>query len=64
MMKIHSTLLFFAVSAASAVLLEDRDACNADNCLRAIRATSRLSGASTDCSNFFGPASTVTPTSL
>ncbi|KAE8441930.1 hypothetical protein EG329_004138, partial [Mollisiaceae sp. DMI_Dod_QoI] len=62
-MKTYSTLLFLAVSTASAAVLEPRDACNADNCLRALRATSRLSFASSDCSNFLNSV-TATPTSF
>jgi hypothetical protein len=62
-MKTYSALLLLTASAVFAAVLEERAGCNADNCLRAVRATARLAIGSSDCSSFLATATTVTPTS-
>ncbi|MCJ1401214.1 Mucin-5B [Xylographa trunciseda] len=57
------TLLFLtAALAASAAVLEGRDNCVANNCLRAVRATASQSRGYSDCSTYL--VTTVTPTVL
>ncbi|KAK6514726.1 hypothetical protein TWF281_004921 [Arthrobotrys megalospora] len=64
MVLLHSLIagLGFAAAASCAALVEARAACNADNCLRALRATQisgRLEQASSACNSFW--VNTVTP---
>ncbi|KAF3165564.1 hypothetical protein TWF788_000721 [Orbilia oligospora] len=61
-MLIKSLIGFTLAAASSAAVLERRAGCNADNCLRALRATQiagRLEAASSACNSFW--VSTITP---
>ncbi|KAK6534017.1 hypothetical protein TWF281_005357 [Arthrobotrys megalospora] len=62
-MKLFSDMLLKSFIVGSSFVALASAGCQADNCLRAVRATSRLSLATADCSSFFAiPTVTYTDT--